>query len=389
MLYIGKATNLRDRVRSYFGRDLPKSRGPMLVKMLEEAKSITWEKTDSVLEALILEANLIKKHQPTYNTKDKSDTSFNYVVITKEDFPRVLVVRGSELASKVQSSKLKTSFGPFTQGSVLKEALKIVRKIFPYRDKCLPFEASAKKGRSCFNAQINLCPGVCSGEIGKREYARTVRNIVLLFRGKKSVLIKKLQKEMRAAAKAEDFELAASLRNKIFTLEHINDTSLIKDEIKQLGSTGRIEAYDVAHISETARVGVMVVVQDGEAARGEYRKFKIKTKTKGDVAALKEILERRFGNHGSGSASWRMPKLIVVDGAKAQMNCAQKVLKEFGYKIPVVAVTKDEKHRPKQILTDVGTSSVSTYEKEVLLANAEAHRFAVSFHRKRRSKSMR
>lgn len=383
ILYIGKATDLRSRVRSYFGKDLLKSRGPLLVKMLEEAKSVTWEETDSVLEALILEANLIKKHQPPYNTKEKSDKSFNYVVITKEDFPRVLIVRESELLrSSTPKFGVKFMFGPFTSGGLLKEALKIVRKMFPYRDSCrvCPRRNLGQTVRKpCFNRQIGLCPGVCSGEINRKDYARTIRNIILLFRGKKKILIQKLNSEMKKTAKTENFEQATTLRNNIFALEHINDISLIKDESKTIGESSlRIEAYDVAHISETARVGVMVVVQDGKATKSRYRKFKIKTRVKGDVAALKEILERRMAHN-----DWVLPELIVVDGGKAQMNVTKNVLKEFGYKIPIVTVVKDERHKPKQILS---ASNAKYNEKEVLLANSEAHRFAVAFHRQKRDK---
>src|SRR3989338_4981810 len=140
ILYIGKATSLRDRVRSYFSTSLGDARSSVIVAMIEEAKSISWQKTDSVLEALILEANLIKQYQPKYNTDEKDDKSYNYLVITKEDFPRVLIVRGRELHSPLFAKRysLNAVFGPFPHGQQLKEALKIVRKIFPFRDKCLP-----------------------------------------------------------------------------------------------------------------------------------------------------------------------------------------------------------------------------------------------------------
>ena len=158
VLYIGKATSLRDRVRSYFASDIVSTRGESIARMVNEATSVAHKKTDSVLEALILEANLIKSHQPPYNAISKDNKSFNYVVITKEDFPRVMTMRGRELGElnlKPNTSNLKAVFGPFPQGSVLREALKIVRKIFPFSDNCRP-----NQGKSCFNAQIGLCPGV-------------------------------------------------------------------------------------------------------------------------------------------------------------------------------------------------------------------------------------
>ncbi|MEI6553671.1 MAG: GIY-YIG nuclease family protein, partial [bacterium] len=141
LLYVGKATSLRQRVRSYFSNDLIKTRGRLLVDMVTLADKIDFEKTDSVLEALILEAQYIKEHQPKYNTKDKDNKSYNYVAITDENFPRVLVVRGRNLEQNLASTseKYKYTFGPYPYGGELKEALNLIRKIFPFRDKCTPF----------------------------------------------------------------------------------------------------------------------------------------------------------------------------------------------------------------------------------------------------------
>lgn len=380
VFYIGKATSLRDRVRSYFAADLIATRGPLLVEMLSLATTVEWKGTDSVLEALILEANLIRSHQPTYNTLLKDDKSFNYVVITKEEYPRVLVVRGKELIN--DSSVYKYTFGPFPQGLQLREALKLIRKIFPYRDTCTPASemiALGKKPKACFNAHIGLCPGVCSGAITKAAYGRIIRHIVLLFQGKKKELIKTLEREMKAAAKQENFEEAARMRSQVFALNHIQDISLIKDEYRKpkitLGVT-RIEAYDMAHLRGSANVGVMTVVEDGIAQKNEYRKFKIRTANPGDdIGALKEVLRRRLGHD-----EWPLPRLIAVDGAAAQMNAAEKILEEFSMSIPVVGVVKDEKHRPRDIRGD--RELINGRERDILLANAEAHRFAIGYHRK-------
>jgi len=393
-LYIGKATSLHARVRSYFAPDLGDARGPLVTHMVAEARSIDWRQTDSVLEALILEANLIKTYKPKANTDLKDDKSWNYVVVTKEDFPRILLVRGKELAllhplrrsrAPVHLSGAKDAakpgyiFGPFPHGLQLKEALKLVRKIFPYRDTCTP-----GIGKRCFNAQIGLCPGVCSGAITKTEYKKIVRRIVLLFQGKKKELLRGLKRDMKSAAKDERFEEAARLRRQVFALEHIQDVSLIKESYRSPSSTvgtirsERIEAYDAAHLGGSASVGVMTVVEGGEAQRGEYRKFKIRAAKGGDdPGALREILSRRLGHD-----EWPMPRLIVVDGAAAQVNAAEAVFKQYGVCIPVVGVVKDEKHRPRNILGD--RALVSGREREILLANAEAHRFAISYHRKRR-----
>ncbi|HWB33994.1 MAG TPA: UvrB/UvrC motif-containing protein [Candidatus Paceibacterota bacterium] len=399
VLYIGKATSLRDRVRSYFANDLIATRGPLLVEMLALAKSVEWKQTDSVLEALILEANLIRSHQPPYNTLLKDDKSFNYVVITKEDYPRVLVVRGKDLegldkapsrrrderepySSTKDFVEPKYTFGPFPQGLQLREAMKLIRKIFPYRDTCTPAEemiAQGKKPKSCFNAHLGLCPGVCTGEVGKEEYRRIIRHLVLLFEGHKKKLLQSLAREMKSAAKDERFEEAARLRSQVFALEHIQDVSLIKEEYRKpkitLGVT-RIEAYDMAHLRGSANVGVMTVVEDGEAQKNDYRKFRIRTASPGDdVGALREVLTRRL-NHDE----WPLPRLIAVDGSTAQINAAEKVLEEYGMTIPVVGVVKDEKHRPRDIRGD--RELIQGRERDILLANAEAHRFAIGYHRK-------
>lgn len=393
ILYVGKATSLRDRVRSYFGADLVNTRGERIVAMVERAKSLKWQETGSVLEALIVEANLIKKHQPPYNVDEKDDKSWNYVVITRENFPRVLLVRGRELEQKWNSRQIKYTFGPFPQGGSLKEAVKIVRKIFPFRDTCIPcFEKMAQSVRRrltdckpCFNRQLGLCPGVCSGEMSKTEYAHTIQHIRQLFSGNMQGLKRALASEMKTAAKAEQFEKAATLRRQIAALEHIRDVSLIKDEHRIMHGGGavngpaapfRIEAYDTAHTAGTETVAVMTVVVDGEVDRSAYRKFTIRTATNDDVAALREVLSRRLEH-----SEWPLPRLFVIDGGTAQVRAAQSVLKSVGIEIPVVGVVKNEAHKPERLIGD--SRMAKTHEREILLANAEAHRFAIRWHRTR------
>ena len=368
ILYIGKATSLRDRVRSYFGKDLIETRGPLIVDMVFKSTTIKCQETDSVLEALILEANLIKKHQPQYNTKEKDDKSFNYVCITGEELPKVIVERGKNLDLK----KYIKVYGPYTSGSQLKEALKIIRRIFPFID-----EHSAKKDQKEFYRQLGLTPE------SKKEYKDNIKHIKLFFEGKKKLLLSSLKKEMLARAKKQEFEEAEEMKRKIFALQHINDVALIKTD--SLGSPAsksfRIEAYDVAHMSGKNMVGVMTVVENGEAAKSEYKKFNIKTQANAnDTGALEEILSRRLRH-----AEWGMPDLIVVDGADAQFAVARRVLKRYQLSISVVAVVKDERHKPKAIMGDEAIAK--KYKSAILLANAEAHRFAITFHKKKRAKS--
>lgn len=381
ILYVGKATSLRDRVRSYFGSDIAVTRSNAIAGMVEAAKTLTWQETDSVLEALILEANLIKQHQPPYNSREKDNKSFNYLVLTKEDFPRVLVVRGRELFQGWDKGEVGTLFGPYPEGGALKEAVKIVRKIFPYRDTCVPCVVG-KVCRPCFNRQLGLCPGVCSGEVNKQEYALTVKYIKELFSGNFKGLKRQLARDMTAAAKAEEFERASKLRRQIAALEHIRDVSLIKDDSRiSSGGGARIEAFDTAHTGGSETVAVMTVVNNGMLIKDAYRKFKIQTATNDDVASLKEVLTRRL-NH----PEWTLPRVFVVDGGLAQMRAAERICKLAGISIPIVGVVKNAQHKPERLIGDA--RSIKAYERDILLANAEAHRFAISWHRLRSRKRL-
>jgi excinuclease ABC subunit C len=392
VLYVGKATSLRDRVRSYFAKDIAEARSSAIEAMVADADEITWETTESVLEALILEANLIKKIEPKYNIASKDNKSFNYLVITKEVFPRVLVVRGRELFTNWQEGNIKHLFGPFPMGLALRDAMKLVRRIFPYRDdKCTPYpdqlQAGKKHCRPCFNRQIGVCPGVCTGETDAREYANTIHNICMLFSGKKKKLITELEKEMQDAANKERFEDAAIARRQIAALQHINDISLIKHESRFAtggavhSRSSRIEAYDVAHTGGSETVGVMVAVEDGVPQKSAYRKFKIRGFTNNDPGALSEVLSRRFLH-----PEWEYPRVIVVDGSTAQMNVAKKILTNAGIMIPIVGVVKNERHQPERLIGHA--SAIKDYERDILLANSEAHRFAINYHRKRRRNAM-
>ena len=160
ILYIGKATSLRDRVRSYFNPDLIEARGLRLVSMVTQAKTVTYQKTDSVLEALLLESKLIKEYSPFYNAREKDNKSFTCVVVTKESYPRVLTMRIRDFEKNFFKKDVLAVYGPFASLSQLREVMKIIRKLFPYRDTCTPsVQGEEWKAKECFNAQINLCPG--------------------------------------------------------------------------------------------------------------------------------------------------------------------------------------------------------------------------------------
>ena len=376
ILYIGKATSLRDRVRSYFNPDLVKSRGLRLVSMLAASDTVTFQSTASVLEALLLESKFIKEHQPPYNAREKDNKSFTCVVITKEEYPRVLPMRIRDFEKRFEKKDILKVYGPFASMSQLRAALKIIRRMFPYHDLC-----NYNQGKPCFNAQIKLCPGVCTGDISKEEYKRHIDNIRKLFEGKRTEIKRDLERQMKEYAKKQEFEKAAQARNTLFALDHIKDINLIQEEeiLSFKDAAFRIEAYDVAHISGSDRVGVMTVIEGKEKCKAEYRRFKLPEKTNDDYEGLREIMLRRF-NH----KEWRFPDLIVIDGGVGHKQTAEKVLVHLGLSIPVVSVVKDDRHKAKDIL---GPSvHVDYHKKEILLANAEAHRFAIGYHKLLRNK---
>ncbi len=378
-LYIGRATSLKNRVRSYFSIDLIETRGPRIVDMVTKAKTVTWQEQDSILEAVLLEAELIKKYQPYYNVDERDDKSSQYVIITNEAWPRVFLARARDLEQQIKKRavpyKIKKKFGPYPDAGLIKEALKILRRLFPFRDK-----RSLDPRHEAFYRVIGRSP-YGNEENHRRNYLRTIRRLILFFRGRKGRLEADLKRQMKACAKEMRFEEAEQAKRLLHALDHINDIALIKRETSvQFGGGSkqfRIEAYDVAHLGGSGNVGVMVASINGQLAPGEYRKFKISRDKNDDVAGLVEILSRRL-NH----SEWTYPDLIVVDGNKVQIKHAEAVLASRRINIPVVAVTKDERHKAETL---VGNPDITKrYRTEVIHINAEAHRFAIQYHRKRR-----
>ena len=385
-LYIGKATSLKDRVKSYFAIDLIATRGPRIVDMVTTATSLEWQETRSVLVALVVEAALIRKHLPAANVKEKDNRSYYFVALTNEPYPALSLVRGRtlEFLKSAEARAFKRVFGPFPHGTQLREALEIVRRIFPYCDpRCRLISdmiSDIRPPRPCFSSQIGLCPGCCTGEITPAEYGKTVRRISLLLDGKIGTLERDLEQSMRVAAKARRFENADSLKRQLFALRHIRDASLIKPD--ELDATSfRVEAYDIAHYSGSQTVGVMTVLEDGWPKKAAYRTFNLRGRHRGDdLAALKELVERRVGH-----PEWGLPNLAVADG-NLQRRTMELAFHAAGVTVPIVSVVKDERHRAARI--NGPTDIVSKRKREILLANSEAHRFAVATLRNRARQSM-
>mgnify|MGYP002132346181 CR=1 FL=1 len=400
ILYIGKATSLRDRVRSYFDVELMATRGPRIVDMVTKADAVQFETTPTVLEALVREAALIRLHTPPANAIGKDDKTFLYAVITKEPVPRVLVIRGGEIDFKKKTwigsngIRFTDSYGPFVSGAQLRTALRLIRKIFPFYDTERPITINEKaigtleaktnkhlQAKVEFNRQIGQYPRY----MDTKEYATSIRNVSLFLSGKVGALRVTLTKDMKAAAKKEDFEEAARIRKQLYAIDHVQDVSLIREDKDDDMSGPRIEAYDTAHISGTNAIGVMVVVEHGLPQKKGYRAFNIQgvggKSTNDDIASLKEILSRRLGH-----TEWPLPKAFVVDGGKTHKKAAEEVLQEVGVGVPVVAVVKDDKHRPREV---IGARRAGIADADAVLANSEAHRFSLMRHRAARSKRMR
>ena len=290
ILYIGKAGNLRRRVSSYF----QKAHDVRIEKLVSEIKKIDYKKTESALEALILEAALIKKYIPPYNIREKDDKSFLYVVVTQEEFPRVLLVRGKD---RERAGKY---FGPFVHAADIRAALRILRRIFPWHT----HEGLARHEfkKPCFEYELGLCPGICVRKVSRAEYRTTIKNIILFLSGKKMRLIRVLEKDMARWSATLEFEKAEKMKKQLFALRHIQDVALLHDTHESLRASHahtslRIEGYDISNISGVFAVGVMVVFTDDMPEKKEYRKFKIRTlHGPNDVRMLQEVIARRLKN---------------------------------------------------------------------------------------------
>jgi excinuclease ABC subunit C len=390
ILYIGKAVNLRRRVSSYFER----SHDARISALVNKIRNIEYRLTDTALEALILESKLIKKHIPPFNIKEKDDKSFLYIEITKDEFPRVILTRGKD-------NFIEKKFGPFVSAKNAREALNILRRIFTWS--VHDPKKNGKYTRPCFDYEIGLCPGTCVNAISKEDYKKNINNLKLFLLGKKKKIIQKLSTEMKKASKKLEFENAEKIKRQLFALKHIEDTALISESeienenIKTNNNENRfyrIEGYDISDISGSSAVGSMVVfsnringiIKDKIVPdKKEYRKFKIKSiLMANDVGMLEEIFERRFGDDKKENKKWEYPNLIVVDGGLAQLNAIRKILFKKGIKIPAVGIVKGPERKRNDI---IGTLPKNIDESLIIQVRDEAHRFAISYHRKVRAKN--
>jgi excinuclease ABC subunit C len=379
VIYVGKAKSLKRRLLSYFGRDL----ATKTVALMRQAADIEYRITPTESMALILEAGLIRQHKPKYNISLRDDKSFPLVKITSEEFPAIYVTRKKEFDRA-------RYFGPYTSAKLLRDALKIIRRAFPFRScKRLPRKA-------CIYYRLRLSPAPCIGKITRDEYAKMIEDISLILQGKTETLIKSLSEKMHGEASARDFEEAARIRDQINVLSSLghsyapSGSQIELEDLKRLLKTNklvqRIEAFDISNLYGKEATGSMVSFFRGLADKNNYRKFRIKT-VEGidDYGMLREILRRRYSRVLEEKLP--LPDLILIDGGKAHLLSAQKELKELGLEVPVISIAKE-----KENIYISGRQSPLNLESDTPALNLirrvrnEAHRFAVSYHRLLRRK---
>lgn len=419
VLYVGKAKNLKKRLASYFQKE-----NLFLDKqiMFNKIFKIEYIVTDSEIEALLLESNLIKKYQPRYNIAFKDDKQYQHIKIDREDdFPRIYTVR------KIKKDKAQY-FGPFPNSKAIKQTLNLLNSLFPFREckqRMWEEKIKEKKYKLCLRHCLGCCEAPCIGKVSKNKYQKIIKQCELFLEGKKGKVLTDLKKEMKQRAKAKKFEEAAKLRDQISSLKNTafqkishlwRDRAKVKTSKKSLlelmkslnlkTTPKRIECYDISNLQGSLAAGSMVVFKNGEPQKSEYRRFKIRIKNESnDVAMMEEVLMRRFKHSQTGVTPARasndslaavtpnyflpLPDLIVLDGGKGQLGIALKVLKKYQLKIPTVALAKrnEEIYLPNKLNPLIlPKNSPALFLLQRL--RDKAHRFAISYHRKLRKKKV-
>lgn len=405
ILYVGKAVNLEKRLSSYWR----KNAGDKIRQMREEATTVEWLPLPSEIEALIKEAELIKRHLPKFNVLMRDDKSYFYVGITKDQYPRIFLAH----KNRMRTSQSRVSFiGPYTSGASLKMALKFLRRMFPYCTCTRPHHGT------CLNSQIDRCVGFCCNK--KRfaattqamhdEYHANIRSIIDVLGGKKKNLASRLLRQMRLASRSQEFEKAARLRNQInglenifshhrvLTLPHIvlhrrthwhaieNIVQRIFDTTKQIS---RVEGYDISNISGTAATGSMVVFINGKPVKSEYRKFRIKTvHHASDVDMHKEVMRRRLAH-----PEWHYPDLMVIDGGRPQLNAVRSVVRDLKLHDTILIAGLAKREEELYIPGHAHTIRLDSLPEKANFffqnVRDESHRFAKKYHHVLRAREIK
>ncbi len=375
-LYVGKAISLKKRVSAYFRKTSYYS--PKTEALILNIKDLEYIPTASETQALLLEASLIKENQPKYNVEFRDDKSFPEVKVTDEDFPAIFVCRPKR-------KNRARYFGPYTNAKLLRQALKAIRRVFPFRS------CRTMPKKPCLNYYLNLCPAPCIGRIKRRDYREIIKRICLFLEGKQEELIKDLSIKMGKEAKEKNFEKAAKLRDQIKALSSLMYTSEFSGWDKEgLGELRRvlrlpklprrIEAFDISNIFGKEAVGSMVSFYDGKPNKNNYRKFRIKTVGQiDDYKMLAEVIQRRYRRVKKEKLPY--PDLILIDGGKGHLSVAKRELKNLGLSLPLMGITKGEEEiycvgKKAPLILPSNSAALHLLQR----IRDEAHRFALAYH---------
>lgn len=355
VIYVGKAASLRNRVRQYFQKS--RLRDTKTDALVAEIVDTEWITVETELDALFLESEMIKRYKPRYNVALRDDKSQLFVRIPMQDaYPSVTYTRGP-------LDDGATYFGPYYNGWAVRKALRYLRRAFPYSTH------ETMPSRLCLQYHIGLCPGVEAQKISSTDYKETLKKLLRYLKGERKVLMREIERDMKAAATNQDFEEAAKLRNRLRDMKELQRQIVFGDRefmdiSKDQGLAGlqtllglsevprRIEGYDISHMSGTNNVASMVVATNGLADKSQYRKFKMQLPGNDDFGHMRETMRRRFsGKH----TDWPKPDLIVIDGGKGQLSAAMGVVRELGIDVPMVGLAK----REEEIVVHMAHSNVT------------------------------
>lgn len=407
IIYIGKAAVLKNRVRQYFQSQ--KSRDPKTQALIKEIYDIDWMCVDSEIEALFLEAEMIRRYMPRYNILLRDDKALSYIRIDyNNNYPTVTTTR------RPLDDGAKY-FGPYFSLQSVRNALKTLRKIFPFAS-----SKSYSKNRASLYYHLGLDPGLEENKTTLAEYRANLRKLIAVIEGKKATILKQMEKEMKQLAKKQQFEQAAKLRNRIIWLNSLNRQVIFSDKefidiskdhaLSELVTLfhlsdypRRIEGMDISHMQGTNVVASLVVFTNGVSDKAKYRKFKTKSDKNNDFDNMNETIGRRLS--AKNVKAWGLPDLMIIDGGKGQLDSAIKARNDLGYlKIPFIGLAK----KREQIIIHNNHSALKLNENYLKKLNGyaskslnytiinlppdnnlikllqrirdESHRFAVSYH---------
>ena len=412
VLYVGKAKDLRNRVSSYF-----QNKETLIGKtriLVEQIKQIRTTIVESELESLLLEAALIKKYNPKYNIRLTDGKAYPLIRLTaKAEFPAVLTARRVEDAKSLY-------FGPYPSAGSMRSVLHILRRIFPFQS------VLNHPKRKCLYNHLGLCPcpPLFTTNSQRKEYKKTIHHIAKFLDGDIKDVVRELEKERDTYAESEAYEKAQKVQKQLddiarvtqpFTdpFEYVTNPNLREDmrqkEMEDLQRVlrnknvfielpTRIECYDNSNIQGTNPVASMVVLTNGEIDKSQYRKFKIRSVTgPDDFASMKEVFTRRLKH-----TEWPLPQLFIVDGGKGQVSVAKEILNDYFKRhpellsagrqdasgsLPLIGLAKRMETIITSDLEEIHIPKSSPALQLVMRIRDEAHRFAITFHRKLRSQN--